>query len=88
MKGDGSNNIIYEEIKELKLKLNNNNKTIKNEISTTIKTYSKIVTKEAIVIKPKAVQECYKTKEVLLKKLLPCELKVDISQMKNIGELY
>lgn len=47
-------------------KLNNNNKKIENESSTNNKTYSKIVTGESIVIKPKSVLECNKTKDVLL----------------------
>lgn len=80
MKTKTGNDNICLELKAIKAKLNNNR--MENEPSTT-KSYSKIVSGEAVVIKPKILQESSKTKEVLLKTLNPSEMEVGITQVKT-----
>lgn len=48
--------------------------------------YSKVVSGEALIIKPKAKQESNKTKEAVKKNLKPIALEVGITQMKNVKD--
>lgn len=53
----------------------------KNELS-----YAKAVAGEAVVIKPKTLQESSKTQEAIRKTLKPASLEVGITQVKNIKD--
>lgn len=77
MKDGNYNNSLHKELKYLKdsvALINSGN---------IIKSYANVVSREAVVIKPKNVQDSDKTKEELIEKLNPSDIEVGIAQMKS-----
>lgn len=74
---------ILNEIRELKEKPGG---SVKSDNPKNNITYSNVVSGEAVIIKPKAKQDCSKTKETVIKKLKPSAMEVGITQVKNIKD--
>lgn len=50
------------------------------------KSYARVVTGEAVVIKPRSNQDCTRTREAVVKKLKPSKMEVSITQVRNIKD--
>lgn len=77
---------IKEEIKIVKELIQTTSEQNKEEKAVENKKSYAEVTGEVMLIKPKAVQECKKTKETVCKSLNPSELGVGIKQLKEIKD--